>query len=123
MTVLCRIMEFIEAGRSQGMNDRGKDRMRPRDGINRRKKLYLTFVAVGFSAMAILAFAEKYLPVAFFKTLLYGAISLFLAGNILMYIGIRCPKCKATLGYHIVFSAGKADQCPRCRINFDEDMS
>jgi len=97
--------------------------MKPRDWINRRKKLYLTLVAVGFAAMGILAYAEGHVPPGLFKTLLYTALSLFLAGNILMYIGIRCPKCKAILGYHIVFSAGKADQCPRCRINFDEDMS
>ena len=93
----------------------------PRDIINRRKNVYLTLVAVGFSAMIILAFAEKYMPTELFNTILYGAISLFVAGNILMYVGIRCPKCKATLGYVIVFSAGKVDQCPRCRINFDED--
>jgi phage FluMu protein Com len=79
-------------------------------------------VAVGFSAMVILAFAEKYMPTALFNTILYGAISLFVAGNMLMYIGIRCPKCKAMLGYVIVFSAEKVDQCPRCRVNFDEDM-
>jgi hypothetical protein len=96
--------------------------MRPRDRINRRKKLYLTFVAVGFSAMGILAYTEKYLSAGLFKIFLYGALSLFLVGNILMYIGIRCPKCKAILGYIIVFSAGKTDQCPQCRINFDEDM-
>jgi len=96
--------------------------MIPRDIINKKKKVYLTLVAVGFSALAILAFAEKYMPTALFKTFLYGAISLFVVGNILMYIGIRCPKCKAILGYHIVFSAGKADQCPRCRMNFDESI-
>lgn len=93
-----------------------------RDIINRQKKIYLTLVAVSFSAMVVLAFAEKYFPPALFKTLLYGALSVFLVGNILMYIGIRCPKCKAILGYHIVFSAGKADQCPRCRMNFDESI-
>lgn len=96
--------------------------MRPRDRIDRLKNLYLTLVAVGFSAMALLAFTEKYMPAALFKALLYSAIALFLAGNILMYIGIRCPKCKAILGYIIVFSAGKADQCPHCRINFDESI-
>ena len=63
------------------------------------------------------------MPPELFKTLLYGALALFLAGNILMYAGIRCPKCKAILGYIIVFSAGKADQCPHCRMNFDEDFS
>jgi hypothetical protein len=102
---------------------KSKDMMRPRDRINRRKKLYLTLVAVGFSAMTILAFAEKYMPTGLFKTLLYSAISLLLVGNILMYIGIRCPKCKAILGYIIVFSAEKVDRCPHCRINFDEDFS
>jgi len=96
--------------------------MLPRDTINRQKKVYLTLVAVGFLAMAILAFVEKYMPTELFKTFLYGAISLFVAGNILMYIGIRCPKCKAMLGYVIVFSAEKVDQCPRCRINFDEEL-
>jgi len=96
--------------------------MIPREIINRQKKIYLTLVAVSFLAMAILAFAEKYMPTSLFNTLLYSALSLFLVGNILMYIGIRCPKCKAILGYHIVFSAGKADQCPRCRINFDESI-
>ncbi|MHB8783144.1 MAG: hypothetical protein ACYDAX_06935 [Desulfobacteria bacterium] len=97
--------------------------MKPRDGINRRKKWYLTLVAVGFSALILLAYTEKYMAPGLFRTLLYNALALFLAGNILMYIGIRCPKCKATLGYHIVFSAGKAYQCPRCRVNFDEEMS
>jgi hypothetical protein len=96
--------------------------MIPRGIINKKKKVYLTLVAVGFSALAILAFAEKYMPTALFKTFLYTAISMFVVGNILMYIGIRCPKCKAILGYHIVFSAGKADQCPHCRMNFDESI-
>jgi hypothetical protein len=96
--------------------------MIPRNIINRRKKVYLTLVAVGFSAMAVLAFAEKYMSTDLFKIFLYSSISLFLVGNILMYIGIRCPKCKAILGYIIVFSAGKVDQCPRCAINFDESI-
>jgi len=97
--------------------------MKPSDGINRLKKLYLTLVGVGFSVMILLSFAEKQIPARLFKMLLYGSISMFLAGNILMYIGIWCPKCKAILGYHILFSAGKAYQCPRCRTNFDEEMT
>ena len=97
-------------------------RMKPRERINGLKKLYLTLVAIGFSAMGILAYTEKYISPGLFKSLLYGALLLFLAGNILMYLGIRCPKCKAILGYIIVFSAGKADQCPHCRMNFDEDL-
>jgi phage FluMu protein Com len=100
-----------------------KDRMKARDGIDNLKKLYLTLVAISFSALVLLAFAEKYIPAAFFKALLYSTLSLLVIGNILMYIGIRCPKCKAILGYIIVFSAGKTDQCPHCRMNFDEEMS
>ncbi len=96
--------------------------MKPRDRINRRKKLYLTLVVVGFLALGILAYAEKYMATGLFKILLYCALSLFLAGNILMYLGIRCPKCKSILGYIIVFSAGKAHQCPHCRLEFDEEM-
>ena len=86
--------------------------MRPRVRINNLKKLYLILVAIGFSAMGILAYTEKYMSPGLFRILLYVSLSLFLAGNILMYIGIRCPKCKAILGYIIVFSAGKTDQCP-----------
>ena len=96
--------------------------MRPRVRINNLKKLYLILVAIGFSAMGILAYTEKYMSPGLFRILLYVSLSLFLAGNILMYIGIRCPKCKAILGYIIVFSAGKTDQCPHCRMNFDEEM-
>ncbi len=96
--------------------------MIPRDIINRRKKIYLTLVAVGFSAMAILAFIEKYMPHALFNALLYSSLSLLIVGNILMYIGIRCPKCDVIIGYAIVFSAEKVVQCPRCRINFDESI-
>ena len=84
--------------------------------------MYLTLVAVSFSILILLAYTEKHMPTGLFKVLLYGALSLFLAGNILMYVGIRCQKCKAMLGYHIVFSAGKAHQCPRCRMGFDEEI-
>lgn len=96
--------------------------MKPRDRINRLKKLYLILVVVGFLALGILAYTEKYISPGLFKTLLYGALILFVAGNILLHIGIRCPKCKAILGYVIIFSAGKAYECPRCRTNFDEEM-
>jgi len=96
--------------------------MRARELLDKRKNMYLTLVAIGFVIMLVLAFTEKYIPIQLFKAILYGAISLFLVGNILLYIGIRCPKCKAILGYHIVFSAGQADQCPRCRSSFDENI-
>lgn len=96
--------------------------MRPKDKINKRKNLYLILVAIGFAALIVLAFIEKYLQPLIFKSILYGAIALFSVGNILLYIGIRCPKCNSIIGYTVVFSAGKADQCPRCRVMWNEDI-
>lgn len=96
--------------------------MKPRDKINNQKKLYLTLVAIGFAALIVLAFIEKYLSATIFKGVLYSALALFGVGNILLYIGIKCPKCNSIIGYAIVFSAEKVDQCPRCRVMFDEDI-
>ena len=96
--------------------------MIPRDKINKRKNLYLTLVAIGFAALVVLAFIEKYMPAMIFKAMLYSALVIFCVGNVLLYIGIRCPKCSAIIGYVIVFSAGKVDKCPRCRVVFDENM-
>ena len=96
--------------------------MKPRDQINKRKNLYLTLTAIGFAALIVLAFTEKYMPTVIFKGILYGALALFCAGNILLYVGIRCPKCNSIIGYAIVFSAEKLDQCPRCRVMFDENI-
>lgn len=93
-----------------------------RDKINKRKNLYLTLVAIGFAALIVLAFIEKYMPAMIFKPILYSALVIFGVGNILLYIGIRCPKCNSIIGYAIVFSAEKVDQCPRCRVMFDENM-
>jgi hypothetical protein len=96
--------------------------MRPRDKINKQKKTFLTLVAIGFAAMILLAFTEKYISTSIFKPILYIALALFGVGNILLYIGIRCPKCNSIIGYAIVFSAEKVDQCPRCRVIFDENI-
>ena len=96
--------------------------MRPKDKINKRKNLYLILVAIGFAALIVLAFIEKYLQPMMFKSILYGALTLFSVGNILLYIGIRCPKCNSIIGYTVVFSAGEADQCPRCRVMWNEDI-
>jgi len=96
--------------------------MRLRDKINKQKNLYLTIVAIGFSVLIVLAFIEIYLPAVIFKALLYSALVIFFVGNILLYIGIRCPKCDSIIGYVIVFSAGKVDQCPRCRVMLDENV-
>ena len=96
--------------------------MRPRDIIYKQKKIYLTIVAIGFAAMTVLAFTEKYMPTMIFTPILYSALALFGVGNILLYIGIRCPKCNSIIGHVIVFSAEKVDKCPRCRVIFDEDI-
>jgi hypothetical protein len=95
--------------------------MKPIDKINKRKNLYLIFVAIGFAAMIVLAFTEKYIPSLIFKPILYSALALFGVGNMLLYIGIICPKCNSIIGYAIVFSAEKLDQCPRCKVAFDEN--
>ena len=92
------------------------------DKINKQKNYCLTLVAIGFAAMIVLAFTEKYIPYRIFRPILYGALALFGVGNVLLYIGIRCPKCKKIIGYAIVFSAKKVDQCPRCRVMFDENI-
>lgn len=97
--------------------------MRLRDKINRQKNIYLTLVAIGFSALIVLAFIEKYISAVIFKAILYSALAIFGVGNILLYIGIRCPKCNSIIGYVIVFSAGKADQCPHCKVRLDENMA
>ncbi len=96
--------------------------MKLSDKINKRKNFYLFLVAIGFAVMTVLAFTETYIPAAIFKRSLYGALALFAAGNILLYIGLKCPKCNAIIGYAIVFSAEKVVQCPRCRVMFDEDI-
>jgi hypothetical protein len=96
--------------------------MSPRDKINKRKNLYLTLVAIGFAALIVLAFTEKYIPSNVFKPILYSAILLFGLGNLLLYIGIRCPECKSIIGYVILYSTEKVDQCPRCRVIFDKNI-
>jgi len=96
--------------------------MRLRDKINKQKYLYLTLVAIGFAILIILAFTEKYMPANIFRPILYIALVIFCGGNILLYIGIKCPKCNSIIGYAIVFSADKVDQCPRCKVVFDENI-
>ena len=96
--------------------------MRPREVIDRRKNLYLMIVGVSFAAMILLAFLEKRIPSDLFRPISRVAIAVFVVGNLLLYVGIRCPKCRAIIGYTIVFSFEKVDQCPRCRVDFDENI-
>jgi hypothetical protein len=93
--------------------------MRFRDKINKRKNTYLALVAIGFAAMTVLAFTERYIPATTFKWILYVALAVFAVGNTLLYVGIKCPKCHSIIGYAIVFAAEKVDQCPRCKVKFD----
>ncbi len=97
--------------------------MRPREIINRRKNLYLMIVGISFTAIVLSAFLEGYIPSNLFKPISYGAIAVFFIGNLLLYVGIRCPKCNAIIGYAIVFSFEKVKLCPRCRIDYDENIS
>lgn len=97
--------------------------MRFRDEINKRKNIYLTLIATGFAAMTVLAFTEKYIPAATFKWILYFALAVFAVGNTLLYVGIKCPKCNSIIGFAIVFAAEKVEQCPRCRVVFDEEIT
>jgi hypothetical protein len=78
-------------------------------------------VAVGFGVLVILAFTEKHLPPAFFRPIFHGALGLFLAGMILMHVGITCPKCRAILGIALMYSREKVTHCPRCGTSFDEE--
>lgn len=95
--------------------------MRPRDILNRRKKTYLTITGIGFVALTAVAFTEKYLPVSLGKAITVGASAVFFVGIMLVYVGIKCPKCNKTLGLKFVYGEETLMHCPRCNINFDED--
>jgi hypothetical protein len=78
-------------------------------------------VAVGFAVLVLLAFTEKYIPPSLFSPISLGAIGLFLAGMVLMHVGITCPKCRAILGLALMYSREKLTRCPRCGIDFDKE--
>lgn len=95
--------------------------MRPRDSLNRQKRIYLTTVALGFSVMVVLAFSDKYLPPSLNKAMTIVAVTVFAVGILLVYWGIRCPRCHATLGLRFVYAEETLRHCPRCGVDFDED--
>lgn len=97
--------------------------MKPRDAINRRKKLYFSITGAGFLALAAIAYLDKYLPQSFYEAVSIGAGAVFVAGILLLYFGIKCPECGATLGLKYVFAEETLGRCPRCGIAFDEDSS
>jgi len=78
-------------------------------------------VAISFVTLAILAFLDKYLPRSLFNVITLGSGTVFAVGILLVYIGIKCPKCNKILGLKFVFAEETLIHCPRCGINFDED--
>jgi len=95
--------------------------MRPRDILNQRKKIYFMIVAISFVILAMVAFLDKYLPTSLFNILSLGSGTVFTVGVVLVYIGIKCPKCNKILGLKFVYAEETLTHCPRCGINFDED--
>ncbi len=95
--------------------------MRPRDILNRRKNVYFMVTGISFVILAIVAFLEKYLPKQLFNIVSLGSGTVFLVGVIMVYVGIKCPNCNKILGLKYVYADDTLTQCPRCRINFDED--
>jgi hypothetical protein len=95
--------------------------MKPREMLNQRKKVYLMIVAISFVTLAMLTFLDEYLPRSLFNVILLGSGTVFAVGILLVYIGIKCPKCNKILGLKFVFAEETLIHCPRCGINFDED--
>ncbi len=78
-------------------------------------------VAISFLTMTLVAFSDKYLPQSLYETISIGAVTVFGVGVLLVYFGIKCPKCNAILGLKFVYAEETLRHCPRCGINFDED--
>lgn len=95
--------------------------MRPRDILNQKKKTYLMVVGISFAVLTIMAFLEKYLSRSLFNAISLGSGTVFLVGVLLVYVGIKCPKCNKILGLKFVYADETLSHCPRCGINFDED--
>ncbi len=95
--------------------------MRPRDLLNRRKKTCFLIVGISFLAMVIVAFSVGYLPPSLYNLLSIGSVTVFVAGVVFTYFGIKCPKCNKILGLKFVYAEETLLRCPRCGIHFDED--
>lgn len=95
--------------------------MRPRDILNQKKKTYLMVAGISFAVLTIMAFLEKYLSRSLFNAISLGSGTVFLVGVLLVYVGIKCPKCNKILGLKFVYADETLSHCPRCGINFDED--
>jgi len=95
--------------------------MRPRDILNQKKKIYLMVAGISFAILTVMAFLEKYLSRSLFNVISLGSGTVFLVGVLLVYVGIKCPKCNKILGLKFVYADETLSHCPRCGINFDED--
>jgi DNA-directed RNA polymerase subunit RPC12/RpoP len=95
--------------------------MKPRDLLNRRKKRILTVIAISFFVMTVVAYTEKYWPRNLYGSISYITAAFFIASVILIYIGMKCPKCKATLGLKYIYAEETLLRCPKCGILFDQD--
>ena len=95
--------------------------MRPREILNQRKKVYFMIVGISFATLAMVAFLEKYLPQSLFNIISLGSGTIFVVGILLVYMGIKCPKCNKILGLKFVYAEETLTRCPGCGINFDED--
>jgi hypothetical protein len=71
----------------------------------------------------VLAYVDKYLPPFLFRAMAIGTVTVFTVGVLLVYWGIRCPKCKAVLGLKYVYAEETLHHCPRCGIRFDDESS
>ncbi len=78
-------------------------------------------VGISFLAMAIVAFSVGVLPPSLYNVLSIGTVTVFVAGVLFVYVGIKCPKCNKILGLKFVYAEETLHRCPRCGINFDED--
>lgn len=95
--------------------------MKPRDILNKSKKIYFLVVGTSFFTLAMAGWLEKLIPHTWFKILSLGSGTIFAVGVLLVYVGIKCPKCNKILGLKFVFAEETLTRCPRCGINFDED--
>ncbi len=108
--------------RSDASDDNSRDgALRPREIIDRNKKTYFLIVGISFAGLVLLAFLEKSIPRSWFHILAIATGAAFLMGVILVYWGIRCPKCNKSLGLKFVYSEETLSRCPGCGIPFDED--
>ncbi len=97
--------------------------LKPADTLNKRKRLFMSMVGIGFAAMAVLALTEKHIPPEIYDPIITVVIGVFLAGVLLMYVGLRCPACRKNLGMSIMYSHEKLKKCPRCGADLGEDGS